>query len=107
MDLLFILVGLVMAVPMIWWHHARSRELLNQWARRNRLSLVNAQRRLLFRGPYTLWSGKGQAVFRVTVRDGTGRTRSGYVRVGGWFLGLLSDQIDAWWDGPYGEEPSR
>lgn len=97
-ELFLVLLFLVCFVALLAWHFARSRKMVEQWARDNGLELVNVERRFMFRGPFWWRTGKGQEVFRVTVRDGAGHVRSGYVRVGGWFLGLLSDQVTVEWD---------
>ena len=71
---------------------------LYRWAERNGLQLVSHGSRTFHRGPYFLRSTNVQVVYRITAKDGTGRTRSGYVRLGGWWLGLASDAADATWD---------
>jgi hypothetical protein len=38
------------------------------------------------------------SINRVTVEDEQGRRRTGWVRCGGWFWGLLSDATEAHWD---------
>ena len=53
--------------------------------------------RNVFRGPYFWTSSKGQTVYRVTV-EVRGGVRTGWVRCGGWWLGLLSDQAEVRWD---------
>jgi hypothetical protein len=94
--LLFILFFIVVLF-VLWCHISRSWKIVKQWAHDNDMELIEVQRRFLRRGPY--WcTGNCQDVFRVTVRDGSGQERSGYVRVGGWLLGLLSDQVDVEWD---------
>ena len=90
------LMGL--AVAMMAWHFRRSRSIAEEWAQANGFELLEAERRLAFRGPFWWRTSKGQEVFRITVRDARGNVRSGYLRVGGWFLGLLSDQGDVEWD---------
>jgi hypothetical protein len=39
-----------------------------------------------------------QTVYRVTVEDGQGCRRTGWVRGGGWLRGLLSDTTEVHWD---------
>ena len=96
-NLLFGLM-LILVIGLWCWHFIRSRQLVDEWIRTNGLTPVSVERRFLCYGPFWWRTGKGQAVFRVTVRDATGQTRSGYIRTGGWFLGMLSDQVDAEWD---------
>ena len=95
--IVFILI-IAVAVPLWVWYFNRSRELVSEWASYNRLTLVSVERKLFWLGPFWWRTGKGQAVFRVTVRDEAGRRRSGYVRVGGFWSGLLCDQVTVVWD---------
>lgn len=94
---LLVLIVLVLGGTHIWWYFTRSRNMVEQWARDNGLDLIAARRQVLFYGPFC-WQIGRRAVFRVTVRDASGQVRHGYVRVGGFFLGLLSDQVNVEWD---------
>lgn len=89
---------IVLGVALMFWHFSRSKHILRDWARRNGFEIVSAERRFFFRGPFWWRTGKGHEVFRVTVRDGEGQVRSAYVRVGGWWGGMLSDQASVEWD---------
>ena len=90
----FVLLGLAMAT----WHYGRAGSLLASWAKGNGFELLSQENCLFFRGPYFWTTTRGQEVYRVSVRDREGRTRSGYVRCGGTFLGMLGDQVDVRWD---------
>ncbi len=39
-----------------------------------------------------------QRVFYVRIRNPGGQERSGWVRLGNWWLGLLSDQVEERWE---------
>lgn len=39
-----------------------------------------------------------QTVYRVTVEDGAGDVRRGWVRCGGFMVGLWSDKVQVKWD---------
>jgi len=80
------------------WHYGRSGSLLETWARENGYLILSQENCWFFKGPYFWTSTRGQEVYRVTVRDREGRTRSGYVRCGGALLGMLSDHVDVRWD---------
>ncbi len=82
----------------IYWTLARSQALLDRWAEREGLRLLEVQRAWFWRGPFWLRSNQGHQVFRIRAEDDQGRTRRGYVRVGGWFAGILSDQVTVQWD---------
>ncbi len=90
--------GVVFVGLMMWWHYSRSDSLLRQWASRNGYRLVSQEYRYLLRGPFFWTTSRGQTVYRVTVEDEGGNLRSGWVRCGGWFLGLLSENVEACWD---------
>jgi hypothetical protein len=51
------------------------------------------------RGPCFFNSARGQVVYTVTVLDGMGRERKGWVKVGSWLLGTFSSQAEVRWDG--------
>jgi hypothetical protein len=82
----------------LWWHFGRSSSLLHQWAEQNGYRIVRQEYRTFFRGPFFWSSSKGQTVYHVVVEDSAGNRRSGYVRCGGWWLGLLSDRVEVRWD---------
>lgn len=95
---LLVLAAAALAVLLIRWHYRRSEQILEDWAAAEGHTLLEVDRRHLFRGPFLLRAGEGHEVFRVVVRTPSGATRSGYVRVGGWFLGLFSDHATVEWD---------
>ncbi len=82
----------------VWWHHGRSSSLLRQWAANNGYHIVRQDYRHFFKGPFFWTSTNGQAVYYVVVEDPAGTMRSGWVRCGGWWLGLLSDHVEVRWD---------
>jgi hypothetical protein len=91
-------VIVVLGVLIIIWHFGRSDALLQQWAQRNGYRLLDHRYCWVFKGPFFWTTSKGQTVYRVTVEDEQGRRRSGWVRCGGWFMGLISDKVEARWD---------
>jgi len=97
---IILIVGLfvVLAVFAWQWRMTRARGMLERWARRSGFRLLSARRCWVFRGPFWWRTGKGQEVFRVTVRDDEGGLHRAYVRVGGWWWGLWSDRVDVEWD---------
>lgn len=97
-PVLLVLVFIAFAIAMVFWHYSRSRQLLENWARNNDYSIVSSEYRHFFKGPFFWTSSKGQAVYYVTIRTADGEMRSGWVRCGGWFLGLLNDHAEVRWD---------
>jgi hypothetical protein len=80
------------------WHNRRSSTLLDGWARANGLQILSQSKCWFFRGPFSWSTTDGQVVYRVVVRDGGGRTRTGYVRCGGRWSGMLSDNTEVRWN---------
>jgi hypothetical protein len=76
------------------WHFSRSRSVLEQWADQSGFEILHSEYRNFARGPYFWTTSKGQTVYYVTVRDNRGHVRTGWVRCGGWFLGLMTDQAE-------------
>ena len=90
-----VLAGFVAFV--IYIHIRRARDLLEGWAEENGYEILESEQRLFRRGPY-FWSGRGQVIYRVSVRDSAGVERLGWVRCGSWFAGVLSDKFEHKWD---------
>jgi hypothetical protein len=87
------LVGLI-----LFWQFSRSRSLLQDWAAQNGFEILKSEFRFFRRGPFFWTSSKGQTIYYVTVRDAQGSVRSGWVRCGGWWLGLWSNKTEVRWD---------
>jgi hypothetical protein len=88
----------IIAVVLIGFHYSRSNSLLQQWAERNHYRLVEQEYRTFFRGPFFWTTSRGQTVYYVTVEDSQGKRRKGWVRCGGWLLGMLSNNVEVAWD---------
>jgi hypothetical protein len=93
---LIVLFALLVA-GLVWWQHSKADAILKQWALTSGVELVSAQNRYLRTGPFLLHS-PGLFVFRIVVRDSAGTQRAGWVRVGGWLAGVLSDKTEVIWD---------
>jgi hypothetical protein len=95
--IVLVLFGAI-AAALIVWHYSRARSLLEHWADERGFNILDSQYRYLRRGPFFWTTSKGQAVYFVRVRDRLGDLRTGYVRCGSWFLGLLSDKVEVRWE---------
>jgi hypothetical protein len=99
MEGLFVILAVVVAATLaIVWHFGRSNSVLQQWATQNGYRIVRQEYRTFFKGPFFWTSTKGQTVYYVVVEDSGGNRRSGWVRCGSWWFGLLSDNADVRWD---------
>lgn len=100
MPALVILLFIVMFVfSIVMWIRRMSiaQDRVDQWAQQNGYEIISRQRRTMFRGPFWLTTSKSQEVYEITVRDRDGNQREGYVRVGGMFLGMMSDNLEVRW----------
>jgi len=97
-EVVWLVAALGLVALVVAWHFRRGASLLSGWAERNGYQVVHSEYRYFFRGPFFWTTSNGQAVYRVTVADQAGNARSGWVRCGGWLLGLLSDHVEARWD---------
>lgn len=93
-----VVVLAIVAFAYLAWHFSRSRSVLEQWADENGFEILSSEYRNLFRGPFSWTTSKGQTVYYVRVRDRQGTERTGWVRCGGWVLGLMSDKAEVRWE---------
>lgn len=93
------MMGLIFVAFAIVWYFSRSSSVLDNWANANGFVILDSQYCSLSRGPFTWTTSRGQAVYRVKVRDPAGVVRSGWVRCGSWLLGLMTDTAEVRWDG--------
>jgi len=93
-----VLVLGVLAIASLFWRFTRSKSIVEKWAEQNGYEILESDYRMLARGPFFWRSSEEQAVYHVKVRDGEGRIRTGWVRCGGWFLGLFSDKTEVKWE---------
>ena len=99
MLVVFIAIAIfVLGVFIINWQFKKSRLLIDKWAARNGYRILNRRFQLFWRGPFWWRSSKGQLVYRVTIQDAAGNIRRAWIRCGGFFVGLLSDQVTVEWD---------
>lgn len=97
MEIISVFLVLAFVVAAVRWQHSRADEILKCWAQTTGVEVVSAEKRYLRLGPFLMHS-RGQFVFRIVVRDQTGLQRTGWLRVGGWLAGVLSDKAEVRWD---------
>lgn len=96
--LLIIVPIFALIVWSLWFHFARSRHMVEEWANQNGYDLLACEARFVRKGPFWWRTSKHHQVYHFTVRDQSGDTRSGYIRCGGWILGMFSDAVAVEWD---------
>jgi hypothetical protein len=97
-PVLFVVFLVVVGVLLTWMRFQRAATMIRDWAAREGLELVDKEYCWFWPGPFLFRKSKGQMVYRVRVRDADGQEYSGYVRLGGWFLGMWSDEVAVEWD---------
>jgi len=80
---------IVLAIVREAGRRARGRQLIDSWASENGVTLLSCQRRTFFRGPF-FFSAERTLVYYLTVRDGQGRTRHAWAKIGGFFSAPIS-----------------
>jgi hypothetical protein len=96
MEPLFVLLVIAVSVGGAYLADRLCRRHLETWAVENGYELVSATRSWLsFR---FLWRSRDQRVYEIVLRDAEGREQVAWARVGGWFVGSWSDQVDVRWD---------
>ena len=91
------LIGVVFLAAILSIHFSRARSILEQWAESNGYEIVSSEHRFLG-GPFWWRKSKGQEVYYVTIRTSDGQLKRGWVRCGGWWLGILTNKADVEWD---------
>jgi len=92
--LLLIAVAAAFQFMALW----RARRMLNDWARERHYQILSA-RFCWWRGPFLWHSSRGPVVYRVVIRTPDGQVQHGWVRCGGFMLGIWSNKADAKWEG--------
>ena len=97
--ILIIAFGAVV-VGMVFFSLSRAKRVLKGWADSNGFEILYSQMRSLSTGPFKWWqTSRGQYIYFVRVRDQAGSERSGWVRCGNLWGGvLLSDETEVKWD---------
>lgn len=79
--------------------HARAKTIVQKWAAEHKYLVLRFESPF-HTGPFNfLTTGRGQIVFLVTIRDGTGLERKAWVRCGSYMGSVLfSDEIEVRWE---------
>jgi acetamidase/formamidase len=88
----------LLVAGLLWLQNSRADQIVRDWAEATGVELISAEKRYVRTGPFFLNHARGQFVFRITVRDQAGAERAGWIRVGGWLAGMLSDKTKVIWD---------
>ena len=72
--------------------------LIDRWAKANGYQILHSELRYFRRGPLLWTSSKLQWVYYVRIRNQDGHERSGWVRFGGFLVGLMSNKTEVRWE---------
>lgn len=90
----------ICVIGVVYWERRRARlakVILAQWAKDAGLQIITVKSPFLRLGPFWLFS-RVQYIFQITVQDAAGMQRTGWARIGGFLVGLLSHDIKVIWD---------
>jgi len=92
-----LVVGTLIFFYRVWEQDEAIRRVL-AWAKANNYQIIDALSRRWASRPGHVPSSMLQMVFRVKIKDEDGRQREGWLRLGSYFLGLVSKEQDVFWD---------
>ncbi len=92
------IIFIILLTIFMTYHKNSGLKEVERWAKKEGLEILSSEYRWVKRGPYFIASSNQQRIFYVTVRDKSGNIKRCWVKVGGFFLGLLSDNIYISWE---------
>lgn len=99
MDTLSSIQFLLIFLAVIFLHVIWAKRRIKQWAIRNNYKIIKCKICLVNIGPFSYFgTSGGQSVFKIEILSDKNKTRTGYVRAGGFFFGLLRDRVEVKWD---------
>jgi hypothetical protein len=95
-----IVIALVLIPPYMYWYFARTKSMLATWAAANGFTVLESSRTPFPPLRLLLTTSKQQTLMRIKIYDlSTHRIRSGWLRLGTYWWGLLNDDaIEVNWD---------
>jgi hypothetical protein len=92
-----VVIAIASIVLIVTRHTRVARSILTYWAQANGFQFISLKRRWFRLGPFW-WRSGNAVVFRGVMLTATGERRTGYFRVGTFFLGIMIDQVAVEWD---------
>jgi hypothetical protein len=90
---------LILIITYMAWYCHQSRSILEQWAKACGYKLLRVRRSFRIGGPFFWRTSKAQTVFHVRLYDpGLRRIRRAWVRCGGFWSGMSSDEVEVRWE---------
>ena len=72
--------------------------IIDAWANSKELDIEHCERRYLRTGPFFFMSSKYQRIYYMTVCDRQGRKKTVWLKLGGYFTGMLKEEVEAIWE---------
>ena len=98
LALLFVASSIALAIWSVVRGETRATQMLDDWLRDNDFQLLGKSTPWVKDNPFFMSSNRSQKVFKVTVRDKTGRVRVGWLRCGHALGGVAVSQVEVKWD---------
>jgi hypothetical protein len=94
----FAVLAISVFIGWSWMFHGRARSIVQKWATKHGYVVLQVQSPF-HTGAFSFWTtSRGQVVYFVTVRDGSGSERKAWVRCGSYIGSVLfSDEIEVRW----------
>ena len=97
---------LVLWLCILAWS-ARTKWMVKAWSENERFTILESRWCWFSRGPFLETWVTHQSVYRLLVRDSSGKTRACWAKLGGDFLGLWANKIFVVWDAAAEDHPRR
>ena len=94
-----LLLGISIIIIVLVLMYSRAQMILRTWAEGNCYQILSSDLRFLGRGPYSYTLLGKQWVFYVILKASDGTTRTGYVKCGSFFWGVIINRAEAKLDG--------
>ena len=100
MHTLIPILILLLLPPYLYWYYARTKAMIHDWAAANQVRLLESRRLWFPPLGMFLTTSKSQSIVRIRVYDETThRIRSGWLRLGSYWWGVLdADAIEVRWE---------
>jgi hypothetical protein len=92
-------VGMVGFTYVLCTTMLQSEEALQRWVTQNGFRLIRREQRFFFQGPFSLgYPNQYRCVYFVTIEDDNQQRKTGWVRVGWWYIVGFKENVQVRWD---------
>lgn len=102
MEWIILYLGLVIAAiliawPLLWLRRRVIHSIVSQWTKKNNFELVRYKDAIYSPFTLSLRKSRSQEVVWVEIIDSHGKHRTCWLKLGGYFSGLLNDRAECIW----------